>query len=325
MTIDELKKLPKIELHCHLDRSLSREFIGTRLGRAVSVRELSVEEDCRRLAEYLEKFDLPCSCLKDEDGLEGAGYDVLRTMSRENVCYAEIRFAPLLSVTEEMGTGQVISALLKGLEKGKKDFGVEYNVITCAMRHHSEEENYQMIRTAREFLGKGVCAADLAGAEAVYPMSDFMSLFKRVKELGMPFTLHAGECGNAQNIEDSVLAGAGRIGHGIAMRGKPDIQKLVRKAGVGIEMCPISNLQTKAVPGTEAYPLREFLDAGLMVTINTDNRTVSRTSLTKELDFIQRTYGITDEEILHMMKNAAKTAFVDEEMKKRLLEKLDRR
>lgn len=122
-----------------------------------------------------------------------------------------------------------------------------------------------------------------------------------------------------------MLAGAGRIGHGIAMRGKPDIQKLVRKAGVGIEMCPISNLQTKAVPGTEAYPLREFLDAGLMVTINTDNRTVSRTSLTKELDFIQRTYGITDEEILHMMKNAAKTAFVDEEMKKRLLEKLDRR
>ena len=325
MTIDELKKLPKIELHCHLDGSLSREFIGTRLGRAVSVRELSVEEDCRSLAEYLEKFDLPCSCLKDEDGLEGAGYDVLRTMSRENVCYAEIRFAPLLSVTEEMGTGQVISALLKGLEKGKKDFGVEYNVITCAMRHHSEEENYQMIRTAREFLGKGVCAADLAGAEAVYPMSDFMSLFKRVKELGMPFTLHAGECGNAQNIEASVLAGAGRIGHGIAMRGKPDIQKLVRKAGVGIEMCPISNLQTKAVPGTEAYPLREFLDAGLMVTINTDNRTVSRTSLTKELDFIQRTYGITDEEILHMMKNAAKTAFVDEEMKKRLLEKLDRR
>ena len=325
MTIDELKKLPKIELHCHLDGSLSREFIGTRLGRAVSVRELSVEEDCRSLAEYLEKFDLPCSCLKDEDGLEGAGYDVLRTMSRENVCYAEIRFAPLLSVTEEMGTGQVISALLKGLEKGKKDFGVEYNVITCAMRHHSEEENYQMIRTAREFLGKGVCAADLAGAEAVYPMSDFMSLFKRVKELGMPFTLHAGECGNAQNIEDYVLAGAGRIGHGIAMRGKPDIQKLVRKAGVGIEMCPISNLQTKAVPGTEAYPLREFLDAGLMVTINTDNRTVSRTSLTKELDFIQRTYGITDEEILHMMKNAAKTAFVDEEMKKRLLEKLDRR
>ena len=325
MTIDELKKLPKIELHCHLDGSLSREFIGTRLGRAVSVRELSVEEDCRSLAEYLEKFDLPCSCLKDEDGLEGAGYDVLRTMSRENVCYAEIRFAPLLSVTEEMGTGQVISALLKGLEKGKKDFGVEYNVITCAMRHHSEEENYQMIRTAREFLGKGVCAADLAGAEAVYPMSDFMSLFKRVKELGMPFTLHAGECGNAQHIEDSVLAGAGRIGHGIARRGKPDIQKLVRKAGVGIEMCPISNLQTKAVPGTEAYPLREFLDAGLMVTINTDNRTVSRTSLTKELDFIQRTYGITDEEILHMMKNAAKTAFVDEEMKKRLLEKLDRR
>ena len=325
MTIKELTALPKVELHCHLDGSLSRGFIEKRLGRKVLQSELSVSEDCRSLNEYLEKFDLPGKCIMDETGLKEAGYDVLKSMKQENVCYAEIRFAPLLSETPDMNCNKVIEALLAGLEKGKRDFGVEYGVITCAMRHHSEEENARMLRTAREYLGHGVCAADLAGAESLYPMSEFMELFKKTKALGMPFTLHAGECGNAQNIEDSVLAGAGRIGHGIAMRGKPDIQKLVRKAGVGIEMCPISNLQTKAVPGTEAYPLREFLDAGLMVTINTDNRTVSRTSLTKELDFIQRTYGITDEEILHMMKNAAKTAFVDEEMKKRLLEKLDRR
>ena len=323
MTTDELKRLPKIELHCHLDGSLGREFIESRLRRSVAPEELSVSLDCRSLAEYLEKFDLPCSCIKDEEGLEGAGYDVLRTMSQENVCYAEIRFAPLLSVTEEMDTRQVIAALLRGLERGKQDFGIEYNVITCAMRHHSEEENEQMIKAAREFLGKGVCAADLAGAEAIYPMSGFMNLFQKAKEIGMPFTLHAGECGNAQNIVDSVHAGAGRIGHGIAMRGKKEVKSLVRDAHVGVEMCPISNLQTKAVPGTAEYPLREFLDAGILVTINTDNRTVSDTSLTKELEFIQKTYGITDLEIKSMMKNAAQTAFVDEDTRQRLFEKLD--
>lgn len=322
MTAEELKKLPKIELHCHLDGSLSKKFIQTRLGRAVSEEELSVTPNCRSLAEYLEKFALPGACLKDEDGLEGAGYDVLETMSSENVYYAEIRFAPLLSVTEEMGTEQVIAALLKGLERGKKDFGVEYNVITCAMRHHSEEQNYQMIKTARQFLGAGVCAADLAGAEAQYPMSEFMELFRKTKELRMPFTIHAGECGNAQNIADAVRAGAGRIGHGIAMRGNPVMQKQIREAGIGIEMCPISNLQTKAVESAEEYPIREFLDAGIRVTVNTDNRTVSNSSMTKELEFIQKMYGISDDEIRLLMRNAAEAAFADEAVKNRLYWKM---
>ena len=322
MIAEELKRLPKIELHCHLDGSLSKEFVEKRLGRCVSEKELSVTANCGSLAEYLEKFELPCACLKDEAGLEEAGYDVLQTMSQENVLYAEIRFAPLLSVTEEMNTEKVIVSLLKGLERGKRDFGVEYNVITCAMRHHSEEENYEMIKTARQFLGEGVCAADLAGAEAKYPMSEFMGLFQKTKQLGMPFTIHAGECGNAQNIVDALYAGARRIGHGIAMRGNYDIQRMIRETHTGIEMCPISNLQTKAAKSVEEYPLREFLDSHLLVTVNTDNRTVSDSSMTKELEFIQKMYGINDEEILLLMRNAAEIAFADDDVKNKLSRKL---
>lgn len=167
-----------------------------------------------------------------------------------------------------------------------------------------------MIRTAREYLGNGVCAADLAGAEAIYPMSEFMELFGQAKKLGMPFTIHAGECGNVQNILDSVEAGALRIGHGIAMLGNSEVQKMIREKGIGVEMCPISNLQTKAVESESQYPLREFLDNGIKVTINTDNRTVSNTTMTKELQFIQEHYRITDEEIRLMMINAVDTAFI---------------
>ena len=322
MTRDKLTVLPKVELHCHLDGSLSREFIERRLNRKVSQSELSVSDDCRSLNEYLEKFDLPGKCIMDEEGLSEAGYDVLKSMKQENVRYAEIRFAPLLSETEDMNCAKVIEALLAGLEKGKKDFGIEYGVITCAMRHHSEEENRRMIRTAREYLGYGVCAADLAGAEALYPMSEFMELFQETKKLGMPFTLHAGECGSVQNILDSVEAGAGRIGHGIAMRGHREVQKELQRKGIGIEMCPVSNLQTKAVESTKDYPMREFLDNGLKVTVNTDNRTVSNTTLTKELAFIQKTYGITDEEIRLMMKNAVDVAFADDAVKERILKRL---
>ena len=323
MTRDELVALPKVELHCHLDGSLSRNFIEKRLGRKVSQEELSVSDDCRSLNEYLEKFDLPGQCLMDEEGLREAGYDVLRSMHQENVCYAEVRFAPLLSETSDMDCRKVIEAVIAGMNKGKQDFGVEYGIITCAMRHHSAEENLRMLQITREYLGDGVCAADLAGAEALYPMSEFMDVFETVKNLGMPFTLHAGECGNVQNIIDSVEAGAGRIGHGIAMRGHRELQSELAKQGIGIEMCPISNLQTKAVQSTAEYPLREFLDAGLKVSINTDNRTVSNTSLAKELEFVQKTYGVSDEEVRKMMQNAVETAFARDDVKERLQKKMD--
>ena len=183
MTTEELTALPKVELHCHLDGSLSRGFIEKRLGREVSQSELSVSEDCRSLNEYLEKFDLPGKCIMDETGLKEAGYDVLKSMKQENVCYAEIRFAPLLSETPDMNCNKVIEALLAGLEKGKRDFGIEYGVITCAMRHHSEEENARMLRTAREYLGHGVCAADLAGAESCIQCQNSWNCSKRRKHL----------------------------------------------------------------------------------------------------------------------------------------------
>lgn len=322
MTTEKLKNLPKVELHCHLDGSLSREFIQTRLGREVQQEELSVSENCSSLVEYLEKFALPGQCIMDAKGLAAAGYDVLRSMSQENVCYAEIRFAPLLSETAGMNCRDVIEALLKGLEQGRKDFGVEFGVITCAMRHHSQEDNSRMLKTAREYLGYGVCAADLAGAEAAYPMSQFMELFANARRMELPFTIHAGECGSVQNIMDAVKAGAGRIGHGIAMRGHFNLQKELAKSGIGIEMCPISNLQTKAVQSTAQYPIQEFLNAGLKVSVNTDNRTVSNTTLTKELLFIQNTYKITDEEISVLMKNAVDTAFAREEIKDRIYGRL---
>lgn len=322
MTQEELIVLPKVELHCHLDGSLSKAFIEKQLGRSVRTEELSVAEDCRNLAEYLEKFSLPGLCLTDENGLEEAGYDVLKSMSEENICYAEIRFAPLLHANEKMGCDRVIEAVLRGMERGKEAFGIDYGVITCAMRHHSEEDNRRMIKTARTYLGQGVCAADLAGAEASYPMSEFMNLFEETHKLGMPFTLHAGECGSIANIVDSVNVGAGRIGHGIAMRGNKAVQEELKRKQIGIEMCPISNLQTKSVQSTTEYPIREFLDAGLRVTVNTDNRTVSNTTMAKELEFVQKTYGIQDDEILLLMKNAVDAAFAEDAVKEKLYQKL---
>ena len=204
MRLEELISLPKIEQHCHLDGSLSKAFVEKRLGRKVQESELQVPEDCTSLNEYLDKFVLPCSCIEDAEGLEGAGYDFISRMKEENVVYTEVRFAPLNPAHETLSLDRVLESLLMGLERGKQEFGIEYNVIVCAMRHHSEETNLKMFRAAREFLGAGVCAGDLAGAEALFPMSGFRNLFAEAGKLGMPFTIHAGECGNVHNCRCSV-------------------------------------------------------------------------------------------------------------------------
>lgn len=315
MEYEKLRGMPKVDLHCHLDGSLPQEFVTQMMGREVPLAQLQVQEDCRNLGEYLQKFEIPMQCIQTEEGLKGAGYHLIRSVAKEQVKYIEVRFAPLFSVHEHLSTEQVIRAVLDGLEQGKQEYGVSSNVITCAMRHHSADENLNMLKTARLFLHEGVCAADLAGNEAAYPMTEYMELFAQVKRLEMPFTIHAGECGNAQNIADAVAVGARRIGHGIAMGGNEKIKRLCRENRIGIEMCPISNLQTKAVSGPEEYPLREFLDDGLLATIHTDNRTVSNTSMTKELAFIQEQYQISDEEIHQMMKYAIEISFADDGVK----------
>ncbi len=314
-------KMPRVELHCHLDGSLSKGCVEELLGRSVTEDELGVSLDCRDLAQYLEKFDLPLLALQTEEGLKRAGFDFIKTMYGEHMDYAEVRFAPLLSTEKGLATDRIISAVIDGLSQGKKEYGVEYGVIVCAMRHHSYEENLAMIKASREFLGIGVCGADLAGNEAAYPMALFMDLFRETRRLDMPFTIHAGECGSVKNITDAIECGAARIGHGIAMRKDEAVMKLCADKKIGVEMCPISNLQTKAVASMSEYPMKQFLDRGIMVTVNTDNRTVSRTTLDKELEFIQNNYAITDSEIIKMMKNAVEVSWADDNIKDRLLKR----
>jgi len=305
----DIKGLPKIDLHCHLDGSLTKDMIQRYTGRAIESDILRVSENCQSLAEYLEKFDIPLSCLQNEAGLYDGAYSLIQEVAKENTKYIEVRFAPMLSVHETMSCHKVIEAVLKGLQKGKEDFGVHSNVITCAMRHHQMEQNLDMLNTAREYLGSGVCAIDLAGDEAQYPTRKFKELFLHAQKLDMPFVIHSGETGSIENVRVALELGAKRIGHGIALRQDKELMKEYAKRGIGVEMCPTSNLQTKAVESLESYPLKEFLDAGILVSVNTDNRTVSHTSLTDELNLVYELYGYDEQLIYKLLENAEKTAF----------------
>lgn len=323
MLSEKLLNMPKIDLHCHLDGSLTLECVQDLYEKPVTLQELQVSEDCQNLAEYLEKFDLPLECLQTADGLKKASKAFLCDLTKDQVSYVEVRFAPLLHINKQLSCEQILEAVIEGLEEAKKETGIYYNVIACAMRHHTEEESMEMFKAARKFLGKGLCAVDLAGNEAAFPMKNFEKLFAYARELELPFTIHAGECGSVENVVDSVNAGARRIGHGIALKGNKEAMGLCREKKIGIEMCPISNMQTKAVADPADYPIREFLDAGLKVTLNTDNRMVSNSTLAKEIEFVQKNYGITDEEIWKMTENAIEVSFANDEVKQMLLKKLN--
>ena len=311
-----------LELHCHLDGSLTRKSIEKILGRPVSLSELQVEPDCRNLAEYLQKFDLPIQCLQTREGIREASREFLLDVAKENVRYMEVRFAPTCSINAHMTYRDVMEATLCGLEEARKECGTFYNVIVCCMRHFDLETNLAMLKGCREFLGEGVCAADLAGDEASWPMSRFGELFREARKLDYPYTIHAGECGSVQNIVDAIEAGASRIGHGVAMKGCLEVQKLCRDRHIGVETCPTSNLQTRAVTVLKDYPVREFLNNGILVSVNTDNRTVSGTTLTQELLALQNQGVIAEPETVILVENALEAAFADDAVKQELYKML---
>ena len=322
MNKEKILKLPKLDLHCHLDGSLSQSFLESTLGRKFSMDELSVSMECSSLVEYLEKFDIPLSAMNSRENIQQATIDVMRSAAEENVRYIEIRFAPLLSVTDSLSTEDVIESVISGLKEGYRLYDIYGNVICCAMTHHDIEASKSMFKIAREYYKDGVVGLDLAGDEANHPIKEFSELFKYAKDLGMNFTIHAGEAGPKSNIEGAIEYGAKRIGHGIAMRDDEKLLKLAKDRHIGIEMCPISNYQTKAVGKKDIYPYSDYIKRGLLATVNTDNRLVSSTSITDEILFLQKKNMINDDEILQGIKNAIEVSFASDDIKDTLLKEL---
>ena len=312
--------MPKIDLHCHLDGSFSRNYIMRTLGLSeLDDARLHAPENCGSLAEYLTCFDLPISCLQTKEHITDGVIDVIAQAAAENVRYIELRFAPACSVNNNLDLPAVIEAAILGCKKAFDKYGVFSNLILCAMRHHTLEQNIAVLRHTREFLGYGVCALDLAGDEAGFPNEDFKDLFAEAKRLEVPFTIHSGECGRTENVRLALAYGAKRIGHGIALIKDKELMAKCLDARIGFELCPTSNFQTRAATNYDAYPLRAFLDFGLLATLNTDNRTVSNTTCTKEFLFAEEHLQITKEDFLTLYKNSVEISFADDSVKHQLL------
>ncbi|MGN0319266.1 MAG: adenosine deaminase [Lachnospira sp.] len=323
-----------IDLHLHLDGSLNpknmvhmAEMSGISLPTTdeAEIRKLMmVEPDCTNLGEYLEKFDLPLMVLQTEECIEYAVYELLRDLQAEGICYAEIRFAPQLHTSRGLTQEAVVQSAVRGLTRGIREFGVMAQLILCCMRGDKNiTENMETIRVAGMFLDKGICAVDLAGNEAAYPTDNFADIFEQARDKRIPVIIHAGEAAGPESIRKALELGATRIGHGIHAIEDEQLMDVLTEKNIFLEMCYSSNLQTKTVESAEDYPIKHFLRKGIRVTVNTDNVTVSNTTLKREYRLLQKQFGLSYDEMKQIVLNGVVASFLPESGKISLRDQID--
>lgn len=321
-----------VELHCHLDGSISVE-IARKLAALQGIslpsedegeleKLFSVPESCESLTEFLKCFEWPGRLLQSQVALREAVALVLEKKAAEGLRYIELRFAPQLHCAGGMSQEQAVLAALDGVRTVCGAVGdIHCNLILCCMRGADTHcANMETVRLAGKYLVEdgGVVALDLAGAEALFKTSDYAGEFAEARRLGVPFTIHAGEADGWESVKCALDFGAVRIGHGVRVKENPELLKYIVKKGIALEMCPNSNRQTKAVEDMKDYPLREFLQAGVKVTVSTDDPAICRTDLKNEYEYLHKNYGLSPEEEKRLLLNSVDAAFTSEKVKEEL-------
>lgn len=323
------KQLPKIELHCHLDGSVrpstildlaiknNIENINSNINDLKSM--LIAPAECASLDEYLKRFELPIAVMQDEDSLKRIGFELMEDAYNENVVYIEIRFAPLLHTNKGLSVKQVISSVLEGIKNAEQMYDIKGNLILSCMRTMDVESSYEVIEAGREFLNNGVVAIDLCSSENERFANKFEKPIKLARDYGYRVTIHAGETGIGENVLEAVeILKAERIGHGIFIKDCKEAYDIVKNKNIVLEMCPTSNLQTKAIQHINEYPLYNFYKDDIKVTINTDNRTVSDIDLTNEYKLILDGFNMNNEDYINIYLNSVEASFADEDTKIKL-------
>ena len=326
-----LQSLPKVLLHEHLDGVLRPQTI-IELAKSIDYDQLPTQnpEELARwfhqganqgsLPKYLEGFAHTIAVMQTEEALERVAYEQAEDLSRDGVVYFETRFAPLFHTRKGLTHQQVVSAVLKGLERGRKDFGISSGLIICAMRNM--DVSLEMAELAVDFRQRGVVGFDLAGEEGGYPPKKHVDAFHYIQRQNFNITVHAGEGFGKESIWQAIqYCGAHRIGHGTRLvddiavtDGKVvklgDLAQYVLDKRIPLEICLLSNVHVGAARSLAEHPFRLFYQEKFRVTLNTDNRLMSNTSMTKEFEAARDTFGLTMDDFEKITINAMKSAFL---------------
>ncbi len=333
-----IRSLPKTELHCHLDGSLRLDTIldiaekdkitlPTRdkdtLRKMVSVGNKKVT-----LSEYIEMFKIPLSVLQTPEALSRAAYELAEDAKKENTLYIEVRYSPILHTERGLIPMETVDAVLKGLKQAEEDFKIKTGVIICGMRNISPEISYQLAELTVAYKNHGVVGFDLAGVEENFPAKKHKEAFYLILDNNINTTLHAGEDYGPESIHQAVhYCGAHRIGHGVRLKEDGDLLNYINDHRIALEICLTSNVHTGSVKNYESHPFKFYYDYGLRVTLNTDNRLISNTTLTKEYMLAHKYYNFGISDFKEIIIGGFKSAFMPHRIRtniiKRIAEELD--
>ena len=325
-----LRRLPKAELHCHLDGSvrpqtlidLAREF-GMTMPKTDprALAEYMRVDDARNLEDYLARFTTTLSVMQTAPAIERIAFELAEDAFNEGVLYLETRFCPTLNVHGGLEVDEVVSAAMQGLARAEQAYGIVGRVIVTALRNNPPKESLQLaeLAVAMKAQRKGVVGFDLAGGEKGFPARDHKAAFDHARRCAMQCTCHAGEGDGPDSVRQAIDdCGAERVGHATHLIQDRKLTEVVGRAGIALEICLTSNVQTRAAATYASHPLRDYYDRGLKVTLCTDNRLMSGVNLTDEYEHAANDLGFTFAELADIALNGFTSAFVDASTRERL-------
>ncbi|MEZ0335213.1 MAG: adenosine deaminase [Gemmatimonadales bacterium] len=320
LTPELIARLPKAELHTHLDSSLRPETM-IELARDVRFQLPTRDpaelprfmrvDDAANLEDYLERFEYTIPLLQSAEAIERVSYEMVEDAWRDRIRYLEVRYCPWLSRRQGLSMERALEAELAGLARGERDFGVVTRVINCSLRHYDPAVSLEIARLSVAYRDQGVVAFDLAGGEAGRPAGAHRAAFDVAADGKLGITVHAGEAAGAESIADALHhCHADRIGHGTRLYEDPALQAYVRDRRILLEINITSNVQTRAVSRASEHPVRDYFDAGLTVALCTDGWLMCGVSLTDEYQLAHTQLRFTREELDRVTLNAFESAFL---------------
>jgi len=325
-----IKAMPKADLHVHLDGSVriptlldlaKKQNVELPSSDPKKLKKLLVPGlHCKSLVEYLRPFDIVLSVLQEEDALSRVAFELAEDAARENTWYMEARYSPVLHTNNGLKGTQIVDAVLDGLHRAEKKYNIKTGIIVCGMRNIDPETSMMIADLAVAYKNQGVVGFDLAGAEENFPAKHHREAFYRILNNNINSTAHAGEAYGPDSIHQALhYCGAHRIGHGTRLMEDGDLLNYVNDHRIPMEICITSNIQTKAAESYSKHPLKFYYDYGLRVTINTDNRLISNTTLTKELWLAAKFANLNMEDLKTIIVAGFKSAFLPMRQKAILL------
>jgi adenosine deaminase len=317
---------PKIELHLHLDCSLSYNVVKA-LDPSISEKqyrnEFMASVNCRDLNDYIAKAGRAINLMQSRDALRLVTLDLFDQLKNDNVIYAEIRFAPLEHTVDGLTPEQVVSAVNRATEEGVQKTGIEAGIILCTLRHYSEEQSLSTVKLCEKFSNTRIVGFDIAADEAGYPVDCHVKAFEYAHLHNIPCTAHAGEACGAESVRETLNEFKPfRIGHGVRSVEDPHLMNHLKKHQIHLEICPTSNTLTKVVSKLEDHPVDQIYQSGISMSINTDGRTISNVTLKDEYESLQEIFNWSSDHLLKCNLEAVEHAFVDDEIKKDLRKKI---